>query len=38
MSIVTISRFLGHEDVSTTQIYADADVSDMKKMMEGFRG
>jgi site-specific recombinase XerD len=35
--LITISRFLGHEDVSTTQIYADADVTHMKKMMEGFK-
>jgi len=34
--LITISRFLGHEDVSTTQIYADADVTDIQKMMGGF--
>jgi len=34
--LITISRFLGHEDVSTTQIYADADVTDIAKMMESF--
>jgi len=35
--LITISRFLGHEDVSTTQIYADSDITDIDKMMSKFR-
>jgi site-specific recombinase XerD len=34
--VMTISRFLGHGDVSTTQIYADADTEDQKRMMRDF--
>lgn len=35
--LITISRFLGHNDVSTTQIYADADITDIAAMMSKFR-
>ncbi len=34
--LMTISRFLGHSSVGITQIYADADTEDQKKMMDGF--
>ncbi len=35
--LITIAKFLGHNDVSTTQIYSDADTSDIKRMMDGFK-
>ena len=34
--MVVISRFLGHTNISTTQIYADADIEDQIKMMAKF--
>ena len=34
--IMVLSRFLGHSSISTTQIYADADVDDQIAMMAAF--
>jgi len=34
--MIVISRFLGHSSISTTQIYADADIEDQIKMMAKF--